>query len=323
MRVLVTGGAGFIGGVATARLIKEGYDVTVIDNLETGRGSVVHPKAKLLIGNYADPNLFRAAFNGGVEAVVHLAASMAPSVSIRRPKEYFRNNLIGSIQLLNTMLEYDVRRIVFASSACVYGKPSRNPVKESDTQEHVTPYGDTKRMFEHILEWYRSAYGISPVCFRFFNVAGAAGGLGPDKPYNSGVVPIMLKNIRTPDSSFSIFGTDYPTLDGTCVRDYVHVSDIADALLIALRGDCTGVYNLGSGVGYSVAQLADRAADITGWHVPVAYMERRDGDPAELVADITKAKEELGWTPRMSDIDTIIKDTWHWIRLKFDGVESE
>jgi len=311
MNILVTGGAGFIGSIITRKMLEEGHQVTVVDDLRTGNKDAIPDGAKLFVGDFANTDIFRHAIKDKIDVVIHTAASMSPTISLREPMEYFTNNLKKSIELLNWAVNSGVHKFIFSSSACTYGIPAKSPVAEEDAYYGVTPYGDTKLNFECIMEWYNRAYNISCVAFRYFNVAGAVGDIGPDKPFNSGVIPIMLKSILT-GKLVQLFGTDYNTPDGTCVRDYIHVGDIADAYPLVL-GNVQGSFNLGSGKGHSLKELAAVIREVTGKDVLVEYAGRRLGDPDSLIADVAKSTTVLAWKPEKSGIENIIRDTWEWM----------
>ena len=316
MHVLVTGGAGYVGSILSAELIKKGHNVTIIDDMRSGHSNAVPEEAGCYVADFAGTNLEHILQDRQIDTVIHVAASMSPSISLGYPAEYFQNNIVKSINMLNIMLLCNIKNIIFSSSACVYGTPNVLPVTEDCLKVPTTPYGATKLMFEQILEWYRHAYGINYIAFRYQNVAGTCDHLGSAKPENNGLRYNILdvasgKNLYVP-----ISGNTYPTPDGTCIRDYVHIKDIARAYIMALEHmeTASGVYNLGSGKGSSVSEVVEYANQVTCKTIQVHIEPQRPGDPPVLIADITKAKKILGWAPQYSDLETIIGDTWNWIQ---------
>lgn len=324
-RILVTGGAGYIGSIVVHELLLEGHKVIVVDDFSTGNKAAVPPGAFIVEAMYESPRMVPLLRELRPDTVIHLAARMSPTESITQPMEYFRDNVSGTLNLLCAMREADVRRMIFASSACVYGDPERRIADETMTLKPINPYGETKLMVERILEWYHQAYGLEYVAFRFFNVSGTVGELGPAKTFNNGLIPYILQVPLGQSEVVPVYGSDYETLDGTCVRDYVHVKDIAEAVLLASEkmDIVSGVYNLGSGIGYSVSEVIDWAIKVVGRHIPWDHQPRRPGDPPILVASTHKAWDKLGWVPNKSTIEAIIRDTWEWMQAHPDGYSME
>ncbi len=316
--ILVTGGAGYIGSHTVKALLLEGRDVVVFDSLELGHRDAVLG-GELVEGNLLDKDAVDAVFNKySIDAVVHFAAYASVGDSMVSPDKYFTNNIEGGLNLVNAMREHGVGRIIFSSSAATYGEPMGVPIDESHPQNPTNPYGETKLMFEKILKWYDVAYGIKSVSLRYFNAAGAdpEGKIGEDHTPEGHLIPIILQTLLGQRENVKVFGCDWDTPDGTCVRDYIHVTDLADAHLRALaaleRGAETGAYNLGNGDGQSVKQMIDAAEEVTGKKVPWMAAPRRPGDPAKLVASSKKLKNELGWQPKYPDVRTIIEHAWRW-----------
>lgn len=316
--ILVTGGAGYIGSHTVKALLLEGRDVVVFDSLELGHRDAVLG-GELVEGNLLDRDAVDAVFNKyPIDAVVHFAAYASVGDSMVSPDKYFTNNIEGGLNLVNAMREHGVGRIIFSSSAATYGEPMGVPIDESHPQNPTNPYGETKLMFEKILKWYDVAYGIKSVSLRYFNAAGAdpEGKIGEDHTPEGHLIPIILQTLLGQRENVKVFGCDWDTPDGTCVRDYIHVTDLADAHLRALaaleRGAETGAYNLGNGDGQSVKQMIDAAEEVTGKKVPWMAAPRRPGDPAKLVASSKKLKNELGWQPKYPDVRTIIEHAWRW-----------
>lgn len=317
-KVLVTGGAGYIGSCVVRALQKEGYEVVVYDNLSTGRKESVQ-NCKLVVGDIADRPALRKLFaEEKVDAVLHFAASIEVEESVRNPAKYFENNVTNSLNLIDTMLEYNATKIVFSSTAAVYGEPAKLPVTEQAQTNPANPYGETKLLFERALKSYYEAYGVNSISLRYFNAAGAW--LEENLGYNNRgkephLIPRVLNVACGRKDEIEVFGQDYATPDGSGIRDYVHVRDLADAHILALErlGDLNGayVYNVGTGRGYSVLEVIDEAMEITGRMIPIKFMPRRDGDPAKLVADSSKLQKDLGWRPKFG-LREIIQSSWQW-----------
>ena len=315
MRVLVTGGAGYIGSVVVERLLEKGYEVAVFDNLSKGHRESVLAPARLIEGDLADrESLRRAMADHQAEAVIHLAASSYVGESIAFPHLYFLNNTVNSLNLLEVMRELGVGRLVFSSTASVYGVPAEIPIIEDTPTNPINPYGESKLMFERMLRWYDSAYGIRYVSLRYFNAAGATRRNGERHDPETHLIPNILKVAAGEEPCVTIFGEDYDTPDGTCIRDYIHVSDLADAHLLALGAMDEGsrTYNLGYGSGYSVAEVVEMARQVTGRRIPTESAPRRPGDPPILIASSDRMRGDLGWSPRLSELDQIVDSAWRW-----------
>ncbi|MHB1001696.1 MAG: UDP-glucose 4-epimerase GalE [Armatimonadota bacterium] len=316
--ILVAGGAGYIGSHTVKLLLESGYDVLVFDNMELG-----HPEAvvggKIFQGDLLNPADLNSAFSEyPIEAVVHFAAYASVGDSMVNPDKYFRNNVTGGLNLLDTARAHGVDKVIFSSSAATYGEPLYTPIDENHPQNPTNPYGESKLMFEKILKWYDGAYGIKSVSLRYFNACGADpdGRLGEDHNPEQHLIPIILQTASGQRESIKVFGTDWDTPDGTCIRDYIHIMDLADAHLLSLKalenGASTTAYNLGNGDGHSVKQVIDTAGQVVGKDIPWTVDSRRPGDPARLVASSDKLKRELGWSPKYPDLHTIIEHAWRW-----------
>ncbi len=316
MHVLVTGGAGYVGSVVADGLLKAGHAVTILDNLQQGHREAVPEGARFIQADFCRSEDLDAAFRqSGIDAVMHMAGETIVEYSTTDPKRYFHTNVIGGINLLDAMLRHSVNRIVFSSSAAVYGEPQTAPIEEHHPKNPINSYGLTKLMFEQILEWYGKAYGLRHISMRYFNAAGATDRLGEDHRPETHLIPNVLKAALA-GTPVSVFGTDYPTRDGSCIRDYVHVTDIAQAHVLALEKLDTlkaGAYNLGNGQGYSVLEVIQAARKVTGIDIPAKLSPRRAGDPAVLVASSGRAGAELGWKPKYPELETIIESAWRWI----------
>lgn len=312
---MVTGGAGYIGCVTAERLLDEGHAVVVFDNLERGHREALDPRALFIEGDLRDSvAIERALIQTRPEAVVHFAAYALVGESMERPEAYFGNNLRGGINLAEAMLKAGTRRIVFSSTCATYGQPERSPISEETPQAPTNPYGESKLMFENILTWYRRLHGFQPVFLRYFNACGASVKYGEDHDPETHLIPNVLKVALGQQPSVNVFGDDYATPDGTCIRDYIHIEDLARAHSLALVKDVTGAINLGTGEGQSVRQVLDMARRVTGHAIPVKQLPRRPGDPALLVAEAAKAGRALGWRPEHSSLEEIIRSAWNWQR---------
>jgi UDP-glucose 4-epimerase len=319
VRVLVTGGAGYIGSVITAHLLEYGHEAVVIDNLARGHRDAVPDNVPLIEADLADISALRRVFAAHrIDAVVHLAALALVGESVSDPALYYRNNVGGGLSLLEAMRSSGVLQIVFSSTCAVYGEPQRLPIAETDPLLPTNPYGETKLVLERALQWYRRAYGLRFVSLRYFNAAGATKRHGERHDPEPHLIPLLLQTAAGLRPHVTIYGTDYPTADGTCIRDYIHVSDLARAHVLALdalasRQRDAEVYNLGcGGEGYSVRTVVDIAREITGRAIPVQEGPRRAGDPAVLVASSEKAARELRWIPELQDLRVIIQSAWEW-----------
>lgn len=325
MRVLVTGGAGYIGSQMARQLLENKIDVVVADTLENGHRAAVPREAALLIGNIGDENFLRQIFaRDKFDAVMHFAGYISMNESMLQPGKYFRNNAAQTLNLLDAMRAAGVTRFIFSSSAGVYGNPLHVPIREDHPLAPTNPYGESKLMVEKLLRWYDSQHHLRSISLRYFNASGATldGAYGEDHPDESHIIPLALRAGMN-DQPFQIFGTDYPTRDGTCIRDYVHVIDLCDAHLRALdalmRGHATTAYNVGIGTGYSVREIFDAVKKISGLNIQTNLAPRREGDASETVADSTRLRNEFGWSPRYSDLETIVSSAWAWHRAHPNG----
>ena len=316
--ILVTGGAGYIGSHVVKMLKDIGYGVVVYDSLENGHLEAVRG-VDLVEGDLRDRALLEATFNiNQIEAVMHFAAYASVGDSVINPSKYFDNNIVGGLNLVEAMREHDVGKIIFSSSAAVYGEPQHVPIEESHPKNPTNPYGESKLMFENILKWYDTAYGTRSISLRYFNASGSDpdGTIGENHSPEEHLIPIVLQAALGQRESVSVFGTDWDTPDGTCIRDYIHVVDLADAHVRALHalenGAETTVYNLGNGDGHSVKQVIEIAGEVVGQPIRWVAAGRRPGDPARLVAGSERIKSELGWQPKYADLRTIIAHAWRW-----------
>lgn len=320
MSVLVLGGAGYIGSHTVDRLVEAGKDVVVIDSLVTGHLAAVRKEAKFYQGDLADKDFMRKVFteNPDIDAVIHFAAFSLVAESMKDPLKYFDNNTAGMVKLLEVMNEFDIKYIVFSSTAATYGIPEKMPIYEDDPQLPINPYGESKLMMEKIMRWADEAYGIKFVALRYFNVAGAKpdGSIGEDHHPETHLLPIVLQVAMGEREKLQIFGDDYNTPDGTNVRDYVHPFDLADAHILAVdylrNGNESSAFNLGSSTGFSNLEIVKAAREVTGKEIPAEIAARRGGDPDTLIAASEKARKVLGWKPEFDDIHKIIETAWKW-----------
>lgn len=329
MSVLVLGGAGYIGSHAVYQLMDQGQHVVVVDSLETGHKQAVHPDATFYEGDIRDIDFLRDVFKKeSIESVVHFAANSLVGESMEKPLQYFDNNVYGTQVLLKVMVEHDVKKIVFSSTAATYGEPEAVPITETMPTNPANAYGETKLTMEKLMKWTEQAHGIKYVSLRYFNVAGAreSGEIGEDHRPETHLVPIILQAALGQRSHITIFGEDYDTEDGTCVRDYVHVEDLIQAHLLALdylnNGGESNIFNLGSNQGFSVKEMINTARQVTGKDIPAQSGERRAGDPSVLIASSKKAKEILDWQPTRTSITKIMEDAWNWHIAHPNGYEE-
>lgn len=319
MKVFVTGAAGYVGSVVAERLVDEDIEVVAFDSLKNGHREAVHPKAQLIVGDLLDKTALEKIFQTNrFDAVIHLAAEALIDESIRNPGLFFQVNVTGGLNLLEAMVGAGVKKMVFSSTAAIYGEPRKLPIKEDDTKDPVNAYGESKLQFENILHWFERAHGLSSISFRYFNACGATAMCGEDRPRETHIIPILFEVAEGKHANFNLFGTDYDTQDGSCIRDYVHVADIAAAHLLALSrvGKVKlEKFNLGSGSGYSNKEVITAVEKVIGKKLPIITAPRRDGDPARLVASNDKAKKVLGWQPRFTTIEEMVETAWQW-RLK-------
>jgi UDP-glucose 4-epimerase len=325
-RVLVTGGAGYIGSIVTAQLVQKGCEIIVFDNLSKGRRQAVPPQVRLVVGDTSErAALDRVFIENRIDAVMHFAAFIEAGESMQQPEKYFRNNSANTLTLLEAMLTHKVSRLVFSSTAALYGTPERTPIEESDPLHPTNAYGESKLLVEQMLAWFHRVHGLRYASLRYFNAAGAAGELGEDHHPESHLIPLTLQVALGQREHINIFGTDYPTLDGTCLRDYIHVTDLATAHLLvleALREKDKLIYNLGTGQGFSVREVIETVRRVTGHPIPARESARRPGDPAVLVASSDKIKRELDWKPRFPGLEDIVRSAWEWRRTHPNGYGS-
>lgn len=329
MTVLVLGGAGYIGSHTAYELIDKGEDVVIADNLLTGHEEAVHPKARFYKGDIRDKefldNLFK---QEKIDAVIHFAANSLVGESMTDPLKYYDNNLYGTMVLLKSMVENNVGKIVFSSTAATYGEPERIPILERDKTEPTNTYGETKLSMEKMFKWVSKAHGVRYVSLRYFNACGAhiSGKIGEDHNPESHLIPLILQVPNGKREAVSIFGDDYETKDGTCIRDYIHVTDLAQAHILAVKylneGNESNIFNLGNGVGFSVKEVIETARKVTGHPIPAILSPRRAGDPAQLIASSEKAKSVLGWKPEHAELEEIIATAWMWHKNHPEGFKS-
>lgn len=319
MNILVLGGAGYIGSHTVKALCELGSNVIVIDNLITGYEKAINPKAKFYKGDIRDKEFLNTVFQSEkIDAVIHFAAYSLVGESVENPLKYYDNNLCGTKVLLESMVENNIKKIVFSSTAATYGEPKNIPILETDSTEPTNPYGETKLAMEKMFKWTANAHGLKYVSLRYFNACGAdeSGLIGESHNPESHLIPIILQVPNKQREHVSIFGTDYPTTDGTCIRDYIHVTDLAQAHILAVKylldGGDSDIFNLGNGVGFSVRDVIETARKVTGHPIPAIESARRAGDPAMLIASSQKAKDILGWKPQHDSLEEIIESAWRW-----------
>jgi UDP-glucose 4-epimerase len=320
LKVLVTGGAGYVGSICVEELLRRGDEVVVFDNLSEGHRRSLDHRATFIQGDLLDPKSISLAIDtSGPDAVMHLAASALVAESMLNPYKYFQNNVHGGLNLLRAMIENGVNRIVFSSTCATFGTPDRIPIDEGSPQNPINPYGESKLMFEKILRWFHEIHGVTFVGLRYFNVAGASDKFGEHHRVETHLIPRVLQVALDRSPNAEIYGTDFPTPDGTCIRDYVHVLDLASAHILALSTQKGGFFNLGTGGGTSVREVIDACRKISGHPIPAVEKPRRAGEPPRLVASSEKAKEELGWKPQFENIEAIVESAWRWHLAHPDG----
>ena len=321
MRILVTGGAGYIGGTVARILLAGGHAVTIFDNLCHSKRSALPPGAEFVEGDLADRALLEKTLNAGrFQGVMHFAALIEAGESMQRPEIYFRNNTVGTLSLLEAMVATGHDRLVFSSTAACYGEPVSTPILEDAKLEPTNAYGESKLLVEYMLRWFNQIHGFRYASLRYFNVAGAIEGYGEAHEPESHLIPLILDVALGRRQTIKVFGRDYPTSDGTCIRDYIHVRDLADAHLLALAAlekKDRVIYNIGNGKGFTVREVIESVGRVTGRPIPVEECPRRPGDPAVLVAGSEKIKQELGWQPQFADLDTIISSAWEWHQKRY------
>jgi UDP-glucose 4-epimerase len=326
LKILVTGGAGYIGSVTVSELVRAGHEVTVYDNLSRGHREAVHPAAQFVAADLSDTvALDRCLRENNIDAVMHFAASIEAGESMKVPELFFRNNTANTLGLLEAMLRNGVHHLVFSSTAALYGEPESTPIRETDALRPTNAYGESKLQVERMLEWLNRIHGLHYASLRYFNAAGATPELGEAHNPETHLIPLVLQVAAGKRANISVFGTDYPTTDGSCVRDYIHVLDLAQAHVLALNAIQSRdklIYNLGNGCGFSVRQVVDAARRVTGHPIPIIESPRRTGDPAVLVASSEKIRSELGWQPKYPDPETIINSAWDWYRRHLNGYSN-
>jgi len=311
--IFVTGGAGYIGSICVEQLLSEGYKVAVFDNLSEGHRRAIDPRATFFQGDLADRTVIQKAIGEAKpDAVMHFAANALVGESMTNPSKYFRNNVANGVNLLDAAVEAGVKKFVFSSTCATFGIPDRVPIDETLPQNPINPYGESKLLFEKVLRWYDEVHGLRYVALRYFNAAGATEKFGEDHRIETHLIPNVLKVALGQRESVDIFGTDYPTPDGTCIRDYIHVLDLAQAHILALKAENSARYNLGTGGGTSVQEVIDACIEITGKPIKANRMPRRAGDPPRLIAGSEKIQTELGWAPKYRDIRKIVESAWAW-----------
>ena len=315
MKILVVGGAGYIGSVCTELLLDEGYDVAVFDNLSEGHRQAVDARAEFVEGDLCDRGAIEAALGRlAPDAVMHFAGSAVVGESMENPSKYFRNNVVNGLNLLDAMVARGVQRLVFSSTCATFGPPERVPIDETLPQRPINPYGESKLLFERILRWYSEIHGLRFVALRYFNAAGASEKFGEDRTTETHLIPNILRVALGQRSHVDILGTDYDTPDGTCIRDYIHILDLSRAHILALDAPRSEFYNLGTGGGSSVREVIETCRQITGHPIPVVEKPRRPGDPPRLIAASDKIKKELGWKPGFQQLHAIVESAWQWHR---------
>jgi UDP-glucose 4-epimerase len=323
MRVLLTGGAGYIGSVVSEQLVSDGHEVVIYDNLSKGHRGAVVECARFVQGDLLEADQLRQTLNDNrIEAVIHMAASSLVGESVQEPSKYYHNNVVAGLVLLDAMRECGIKRIVFSSTAATYGEPEEQPIRETTSTNPTNTYGETKLAFEKAMHWYERAHGLRYASLRYFNAAGATERCGEDHDPETHLIPITLQAAAGKRAHVEIYGDDYPTADGTCIRDYIHVVDLARAHILALDvlSERSAIYNLGcGGDGYSVRDVIETARRVTGKEIPVRMGPRRPGDPAVLIASSDKIKSELGWQPQFQDLGLIVESAWKWMLAHPDG----
>src|SRR5881394_2706929 len=313
MKILVVGGAGYIGSICAEALLDQTHEVAIFDNLSEGHRSAVDPRAKFIEGDLADRKMIAETLARlRPEAVMHFAANALVGESMQNPSKYFRNNVSNGLNLLDAMIAADVKRLVFSSTCATFGPPERVPIDEETPQRPINPYGESKLAFEKVLKWYDTIHGLRFVSLRYFNAAGASEKFGEDHRVETHLIPNVLKVALGQKPHVEIYGTDYDTPDGTCIRDYIHILDLSRAHILALGSIKSEFYNLGTGGGTSVREVIESCRKITGHKIPVVEKPRRPGDPAQLIAASDKIQHEVDWRPKFQNIDAIIESAWRW-----------
>jgi UDP-glucose 4-epimerase len=322
MRLLVTGGAGYIGSIVAKQLLEAGHDVVVLDNVEQGHREAVPPKAQLIVVDLLDREAVRNALTDGFDGVLHFAGLALVGDSVSHPERYYRSNVVGTINLLDAMRAGRVERLVFSSTCAVYGQPEDVPITEQAATRPINAYGASKLAVDTMIGHFCVAHGLGAVSLRYFNVAGASGGFGEHHDPETHLIPNILRAALGINRFVEVYGTDYPTPDGTAIRDYIHIEDLAEAHRLALEGACAGehrIFNLGNGRGFSVREVIDTAQGVTGVQIPTRDAPRRPGDPDTLVAGSELIRAELGWRPRKPSLDQIVADAWGFAQARPHG----
>ena len=322
MKLLVTGGAGYVGSVVASQLVEAGHETVVLDDLSKGHEGAVPEGARLVVGSLLDERFVRETLAGGFDGVLHFAALSLVAESVEQPERYYRNNVGGALNLLEAMGEAGVGRLVFSSTAAVYGEPEEVPIPETAPARPTNPYGTSKLTVDRLIGHVAEARGLAATSLRYFNVAGASGRYGEDHHPETHLIPIVLQAAAGTRESVKIFGTDYPTRDGTAVRDYIHIEDLGRAHLLALEAPEPGehrVYNLGNGAGFSVREVVEASRRVTGRSIDAVEAPRRAGDPPALVASSEKIRADLGWEPEKPELEIMISDAWAWMRAHPKG----
>lgn len=329
MAVLILGGAGYIGSHTVYEFLDRNLDVVVADNLQSGHIEALHPDARFYQGDIRDKDFLDNLFKKeNIDSVIHFAANSLVGESMQDPLKYYDNNLYGTMVLLKSMVENSVKKIVFSSTAATYGEPENIPILETDNTNPTNTYGETKLSMEKMFKWVSLAHGVNFVSLRYFNACGAhkSGKIGEDHSPETHLIPIVLQVANKKRQSVNIFGNDYQTPDGTCIRDYIHVSDLASAHYLALeylnKGGKSDIFNLGNGVGFSVKEVIDASREVTGDKIPAIVSKRREGDPKTLIASSDKARNILGWQPKYTDLKEIIQTAWMWHKNHPEGYKS-
>lgn len=330
MTILVLGGAGYIGSHTVYELIENGEDVAIIDNLQTGHIKAVHPKARFYKGDIRNREFLDSVFaKEKIDAVIHFAAYSLVGESMEKPLKYYENNLCGTKILLDSMVANGINKIVFSSTAATYGEPESLPILETDKTEPTNPYGETKLAMEKMFKWVGRAHNINFVSLRYFNACGAhvSGEIGEDHAVETHLIPLILQVPNNKREHIYIFGDDYNTKDGTCIRDYIHVTDLAQAHILAVKylrnGGNSDIFNLGNGIGFSVKEVIETARKVTGHPIPAQISPRRAGDPAKLIASSNKARKNLGWKPEHAELEEIIATAWNWHKKHPNGYNDK
>lgn len=317
-RLVVTGGAGYVGSVCSKVLLEAGHSVTIVDDFSTGNRDAV-PEGATLVEGHINDVIDNVLADGPVDGVLHFAARSLVGESVEKPDEYWRDNVGTTLKLLNSMKDHNVSSLVFSSTAATYGEPERVPITEDMPTAPTNAYGATKLAIDYAITSYATAFGLGATSLRYFNVAGAYGSLGENHATETHLIPLVLQVAQGKRDKILMFGDDWPTADGTCVRDYIHIRDLADAHLLALESNAPGkhrIFNLGSGDGYSVKEVVEACRRVTGHEIPAEVAPRRAGDPATLIASSQRAKDELGWTPTRTDLDQIVRDAWEYTQSR-------